>query len=205
MRWASYGTRRLFPPGTTIFEHGAEATDAYLIVEGAIKLVWSDGIGSEIIVGLRWPGWFLGAAAVIAGRPYATSAVTLVSTSLEQIESSSFLSRLLSDEELNWRVHQSHSVEIMDQSSAASRASTSSQYRLRDALQQAITHLGPLARASDGRFVLPINRRELAQLIFVTPEHLSRLLREFVREDLIRLERGWIIIPDPKKLSNKAI
>src|SRR5207247_8467053 len=38
----------------------------YLKVEQS-KLVWADADGEETIVGLRWSGWFLGAAARMAG------------------------------------------------------------------------------------------------------------------------------------------
>jgi DNA-binding HxlR family transcriptional regulator len=41
---------------------------------------------------------------------------------------------------------------------------------------------------------------EIAQLIAVTSEHLSRLLNQLEQDGLLRRRKGWVIIQDPRKL-----
>jgi CRP-like cAMP-binding protein len=51
------------------------------------------------------------------------------------------------------------------------------------------------------RVRLPLKQKEVAELIAVTPEHLSRLLHELSRDGLLQLRRGSIVIPDPQALA----
>jgi len=50
------------------------------------------------------------------------------------------------------------------------------------------------------RFELPLRNWELAQLLGVTPEHLSRILRDLTKEGIIRRAKGWILVERPEKL-----
>jgi CRP-like cAMP-binding protein len=46
---------------------------------------------------------------------------------------------------------------------------------------------------------IPLKLKELAQLIAITPEHLSRLLRELEQQGVISRNKGWLIMTDPCK------
>ena len=43
---------------------------------------------------------------------------------------------------------------------------------------------------------------EIAELIAVTPEHLSVVLKRMEQQGIIRREKGWLIIPDAKWFSS---
>jgi CRP-like cAMP-binding protein len=45
---------------------------------------------------------------------------------------------------------------------------------------------------------------EVAQLLGITPEHLSRLIKQMEKEGIIGRENGWLIIRNPKKLSRSG-
>jgi CRP-like cAMP-binding protein len=100
-----------------LFCQGEPADEAYLIHDGVIKLTWSDTSGHETIIGLRGPGWFLGAAAVIVAAPNPASATTLVLSTLEHIPGEVFLQLLTRNPELARKIHEKHSQEILEQAS----------------------------------------------------------------------------------------
>jgi len=43
------------------------------------------------------------------------------------------------------------------------------------------------------RLQMPLKHWEVAELIAVTPEHLSRVLRQMETEGILRREKGWLI------------
>jgi CRP-like cAMP-binding protein len=49
----------------------------------------------------------------------------------------------------------------------------------------------------------PLKYWEIAQLIGVTPEHLSRILKQIKREGIIKEEAGHIIVPDVRKIESR--
>jgi len=50
-------------------------------------------------------------------------------------------------------------------------------------------------RGAAVKVTLPLTRGELAQWIAVTPEQVSRLLRQFREDGVIRMSKGWIVVP----------
>ena len=47
---------------------------------------------------------------------------------------------------------------------------------------------------------VPLKHREMAQMIAVTPEHLSRLLKALEREGVIQRDGNWLTIKNAKGL-----
>lgn len=47
---------------------------------------------------------------------------------------------------------------------------------------------------------LPLKRWEIAQLIAIRPEHLSRILQQIKQEGVLREENGCMIVSDVRKL-----
>lgn len=50
---------------------------------------------------------------------------------------------------------------------------------------------------------LPLKHWEIAQLIGVRPEHLSRVLQQIKQEGVLREEDGCMIVPDVRKLRSQ--
>jgi hypothetical protein len=59
--------------------------------------------------------------------------------------------------------------------------------------------IGPAELHKSMRLQIPLKLRELAQLIAIAPEYLSRLLRELEQQGTLRRDKGWLIITDPCK------
>jgi len=187
-RMGKWGIVRDYPDRTLVFSQGWESDTVYYIHDGVIKLTSSGSSGMERIVGLRWPGWFLGAAPAICRREYPVSALTLRPSRVESIDSTSFISLLHSDEELTWRVHQSHSVEIADALLVMGQVlSLPAPQRFAKYIRHLISSQGSTVRSTDGRLILPLTKSELSQLIGVDRATLSRILGDLARRGVINL------------------
>ena len=195
------GVIRTYSAGAELLQQGIPADEVYLIHEGVVKLVWADSKGKEAILGLGWRGWFLGAPSVITGKPCPTTVVTLTRSVVERIPAEKFCSLLQNDTNLTWRVHQIHSRELHEQMNYLGElACCSARSRLGNLLRRLIA-FGEAPAGPNMRLRVPLKKKEMAELIAVTPEHLSRLLSALAREGHIRFRNGWIVIPDPETLA----
>ena len=201
MKFNGFGSVHTFPAGVELFKQDETADVVYFIRDGVIKLVWAAVDGDETIVGLRWPGWFLGAAARIAGATSPATAVTLVESRLESILVSTFDRLMESNCEFNRLIHESHSLEILEFVRMVGEfGCLPARLRLKSLLSRLMSSVGERIRLRDGRLRLPLKHKELAALIGISPEYLSRVLRELAMEHVIDLEDKWIIVRNLEKV-----
>ena len=192
----------LYPLGTVLMEQGGDPCDVFYVEEGLAKLVRTGPDGREQILGLRGPGWFLGAALVLTFRAHPASAVAVTPCRLRRLTREAFLDLMAKHEALSWHVHQMHSREVLSQfQQMADLGTATSRQRLERFLRR-FTGDGLVNGDGGGvRLSLPLKRWELASLLAVTPEHLSRLLRQLRDDGVIRVSGGAIVIPDVQRLA----
>jgi CRP-like cAMP-binding protein len=190
-----------YPPGIELFKQESVPRDVYLIEEGMIKLLYVEQNGREVIVGLRSPGWLVGAAYVVLHKNYAFSATTMTKCRLRRITADAFLSLLKTDPEFAWYFHQVQSYELYDQlTQLVGFGCLSARDKLEQLFSRLVSVIAPHSDEQGVRLKLPLKHWELARLIGVTPEHLSRVLKEMQADGVIVRERGWVGIADVKKL-----
>ena len=191
-----------YPVGTVLMEQGCDPGDVFYVEEGLAKLVRTGSDGREQILGLRGPGWFLGAALVLTFRAHPASAVAVTSCRLRRLTRQAFLDLMAQHEGLSWHVHQMHSREVLSQfQQMADLGTATSRQRLERFLRR-FTGAAPANGNGGGvRLSLPLKRWELASLLAVTPEHLSRLLRRLRDDGVIRVTDGAIVVPDVRRLA----
>ena len=193
---------QLYPAGTVLVQQGCEPYEIFFVEDGLAKLVRIDAGGREQILGLRGAGWFLGAAFVLIRRSHAASAVALTSCTVRRLSQDAFLALLAEHPDLSWHVHRMHSREVLSQFHHMSDlGAKTSRQRLERILRRLATLSSPDGSGEEVRLLLPLKRWELASLIAVTPEHLSRLLKRLREEGIIRVQRGWIVIPEVRRLA----
>ena len=192
----------IYAPGVELFQQGAVVEDAYFVDAGLLKLTHSGPDGRELIVGLRFPGCLVGSAALLAGEPSLATAITLTRCQLRRISEDRFLALLRDDPSASWDVHRIHARELCDYMGHLARLGTlSSRHRLEYVLRQLVLTLPHNSSQSDIRLLLPLKHWELARLIAVTPEHLSRLLKQMQQDGVIRREKGWVIVSHLDRLT----
>jgi CRP-like cAMP-binding protein len=120
---------------------------------------------------------------------------------LQRLDAATFLEMLSGNSTLSSWLLKVYSQEVFDQLVSLTQASAlSAKQRLERVIAQLIQPVEDNVQIIDVRVTLPFSHRDLAGLVQVTPEHLSRLLRQLAADGLIRRKKGWIIVTDLRKL-----
>ena len=200
---SNLGPSHLYPATTILFQQGSAPKEAYLLEGGLVKLVRIGMNGQEVIIGLRAQGAILGAASIIVSKPHPVTAVTLTQCVMRPAPLKDFLNLAQTNLELSWSLHQAQSQEVYYQAEQlAEMRYLSARQRLENLLLGLITSLGLNKESEMIRLTLPLKHWEIAQLIGVTPEHLSRILRQAENEGVIIRDNGGLIICDCQTLFN---
>lgn len=194
-----------YPPGVELFKQEEWPQDVYLIESGLIKLVSVEQNGREMVIGLRSPRWIIGAGSIIINKKHAFSAWTLTPCRLRRIPKETFLRLLRNDHEFAWFFHQMQSYELREHVTRFRESGClSARDKLENLLSQILSALAPSGSEKNVRLKLPLKHKELAQLLGITPEHLSRVLRGMQKEGVVLKEKGWIHIADVRLLQDPA-
>jgi CRP/FNR family transcriptional regulator, cyclic AMP receptor protein len=197
-----------FPVAAVLFRQGTVAKYVILLESGWVKLARQEQDGREQIIALCPPGSLLGAEVLIAEQLHPTTAITLSKCQLHLVPTLVFLNWIRTDPRFSWQIHRALSRRIH----AMGIRSTQQKYvpsrlRLEQLLWQLVYAQRYDATGANGKWketetkvFLPLQRQELAQMISVTPEYLSRLLGKMEKEGIVRRESGWLIVPHPERL-----
>jgi CRP-like cAMP-binding protein len=203
-RWiAQLVPSREFPSSTTLFLQGGPPREVFYIERGLVKLTRMSGNGQELAVGLPSQGSLLGAASVIIREPYPSTAVTITSCALSRIPADLFLRLAKTDERFCWYIHEVHSHEVHGQAGQlAALRHLSARQRFERLLLRFLSSIPAYERKAAMKIRLPLKRWEIAQLIGIRPEHLSRVLQQIKMEGILREEDGCMMVSDVRKLGS---
>jgi CRP-like cAMP-binding protein len=173
------GTR--IPSGSILVEQSKKCTHVSLLLEGLVKLVSINGEGKQVTLGLRSSGWYAGAAAVLMDGASVYSIVAVTPCTVVKIPADNFYFRLIQSARMMRHFISAISNEMMSISLAQAHImSGSAEERLAQFMSERQSH-------SSSRRVLDtlplLKQSELAQLLAISPEHLSRLLHKEVPKD----------------------
>lgn len=187
-----------YPPDVKLFRAGQVPDDVFFIERGIVKLQCVDPRGGEQIVGLRGAGWLLGASLALLGQRAPASCVTVSRCDLRRVAAVTYLDLLAKRSDLSMHVHRMQAREILHSVRHIAEIGLQS---ARHRLEHVLRHLaGPADAQAPARVELPLKRCDIAALIAISAEHLSRILKQMRDEGIIEVRRGWIIIPDVKRL-----
>jgi CRP-like cAMP-binding protein len=199
-----FGTARTYRRQTTLFEQNSPSEVVYLLKEGYVKLCRAEECGSGIGVGLRHRGSLLGHAAAILDEQHSATAQTLTDCQVREIPAKLFRHSVRLNPDLSWRLHLLQSREIQNRTvRIASIGGLSARRRLERFLAEALMLQEPAA-SGPPRLTPPLRHVDLAAMVAVTPEHLSRLLRRLENDGVILRDRGWLIALHLDALENAA-
>ncbi|HEY2772688.1 MAG TPA: Crp/Fnr family transcriptional regulator [Candidatus Binatia bacterium] len=198
-------TTAIYKPRQALFFEGAPATGLYLVCHGAVKVYQSDRFGRDYIAGIAHPGDVLGEIGTEEGTTCSTSAEATVETQATFL-SREHLARFL-------QLHPSAGLRLV---TALCAALAGARRKTRDfAFKSAEGRLAELVlrlterattRASQGaaHFTLAYSRREIAEMIGVSPETAIRLFGGLRDRHLLSLEARELTIHDPERLRRIA-
>jgi CRP-like cAMP-binding protein len=193
--FSTLGSFLTYPPGIQLIRQGSSAYEVYFVDRGLVKLDYLAEDGEERIVGLRNPGSLIGAGPVILGRRHPQSATTVTPCSLLRIPADLFIHHIQTDPAASWAVHEECSRELYQLTSQVTALACSSpRSRLTKLLAQLASATSDRESNGEIRLFSPLRQWELAQIISVTPQHLSKMLKQMEDEGLVRREKGCLII-----------
>lgn len=186
-------TRMLFVErGETLFQTGDQAKGLYLVVAGAVKILCATPRGEEKVLYLIGPGRIFGEPAVLMQEPYRLAAQTTDRSTLLLLPGDAVVKLMEQQPEMMRRIVKGLAQRLG--------------HTLRDALEYA--SLPALERVSrflvslrDGEpsedIVLPASKAEIASLLCISRETLSRIFAQLESREFIRMagKRIWVTNP----------
>jgi CRP/FNR family transcriptional regulator, cyclic AMP receptor protein len=197
---------REYPALTEIIEQDRPARAVYFIEYGLVKLSRIETSGHEVIAGLRRRNWIIGAPAVLLGKKYSFTATALVDCKIRHISSERFLSLVETNPEFSRHMLRMFSQEIFNYGKAfCDLGSLPAIDRLKRLLYEIMLEINhPSVYKEQVKLNFPLKHKELAQMIAVTPEHLSRLLKQLERDGIIKREKGLLVLNNGQSLSKEC-
>ncbi len=194
-----WGPLQNYPAHTEIFKQDTPSNAVYFVEKGSVKLTWMDEEGHEVIAGIRHKHWIVGAPAVLLEKPYSFTVTTLTKCVLRCISSKDFLYLVKANEQFAQHLIRMLSQAIFNHAtSLVIMGCTSARERLKGLLCKFIPDVDPKREVEEQlKIHLPLKNKELAQILAVTPEHLSRLLKELEQEQFIKRDKNGLILLNP--------
>ena len=194
-----------YPAHTEISKQGTPASVVFFVEYGIVKMTHLEPSGHEVIAGLRRRNWIIGATAVLLGKKYSFTATTLVDCKFRHISSKGFLSLIETNPEFSRHILKILSQEIYVFGKAFCNISCVPAIdRLKRLLYEIMKESKqPLDFNDKVKIYSPLKHKELAQMIAVTPEHLSRPLKRLERDEIIAREQGLIVLNSNRSLTRE--
>ncbi len=201
-----WGTPREYPALTEIMLQDRPARAVYFIEYGLVKLSRMETSGREVIAGLRRRHWIIGAPAVLLGKKYSFTGTALVDCKIRQMSPERFLSLIETNREFSSHMLRMFSQEIYIYGKIfCNLGCLPAIDRLKRLLYEIMLEINhPSVYTEQVELNFPLKHKELAQMIAVTPEHLSRLLKQLERDGIIKREKDLIVLNYSQSLTKEC-
>lgn len=202
-RLAAATRERRFAKGELVFQKGDRPTGLFVVVAGQIKEACQSPSGGEKIVEMLGPHQTCGEAALFLDCPYPFFVATLGPTLLLQIEKKAIMELVDSEPELVKCMLSQLSMRLY----AIVRDVEA--YTLHNPLQRVVGYLLEQNFASAKlpgatSFILPATKSVIASRLGVTPEAMSRALRDLIDAGLIEVRSNRVKILDLQRVKTFA-
>jgi len=162
------------PSGSTLVHQSKRCAHVTLLLDGLVKLVSVNGDGKQVTIGLRTSGWYAGAASVLMDTVSVYSVVAVTPCTVVHIPAQDFYLRLIQSARMMRHFISAISNEMIALSSAQVHMMLGT---AEERLAQFMNERQPNSSHWQVLDTLPLLKQgELAQLLAISPEHLSRLL-----------------------------
>ena len=196
---------REFDKGSMLFSEGDAPDFLYTVISGRVKVFKVTARGTDVILEIFGPGDSVGAVAVYEARPYPASAVALAPTTCVLMPRQAFFSLLETHPTLvrGLLVGLTHRlVQLTNRLTELSGGHI--EPRLARLFLKLAADMGQ--RRREGVFIpMPLSRQELADMIGTTIETTIRIMSRWVKEDIVRTEKGGFVLVDRGALEALAL
>lgn len=182
----------------TVFERGSQPTGLFFVCNGAVRLMVSGPEGKDKVVELFEPGGMFGEIGVFTGARYRTWTQAVGSVVLIHVPRERVLAAVALDNALSNRMLVAVCARIQRLIDAiGSTAGGPAAVRVASYLLEQLER----GARSDGCIVLPAPKKTIASLLNLTPETLSRVLRNLVEEGVLTVSGRRIRVRNRAQLA----
>lgn len=189
----------------TLFRQNDRPQSVALVVSGWIKTVRQEQDGRGRGVAFNTQGSLLGLAELVARQKYPDTTTTLSPSRLMWITNREFFDLIETDTRLVWQINQALSRQNYARGICLAQSSLPLRLRLEQLIWQLLRAQSrdgatPNGRRVECKLLAPVQNRDLAQLLGVSAESFSRMLRIMETEGVLQRRKGRMIFPDPERL-----
>jgi CRP/FNR family transcriptional regulator len=188
----AFGTRHTYSPGTTLFRQGERPSALLVLERGEVELVYETR-SERLVVQILYAGSSVDHLAILLDTPYPYSAVTLSEASLLhlRLDTVRTLEQLFPEIAFRWVRLLAHALDRAHQRLLEMAG--------RSALEQ-VSHLLLHEAAEREEPVVDLTQEELAAVLALSRQTVSRALHVLADEHVIKQERGRIRVLDLEEL-----
>ncbi|NHZ71752.1 MAG: cyclic nucleotide-binding domain-containing protein [Aquificales bacterium] len=186
-----------FSAGEYVFIQGASPKAVYLVANGRIKVVRGTPEGHETVLCMRSSGDYFCPVPLLDGGKHLGTAVAVTDVTLFSIEREIFTDLCAQSPELLATVQGDCLSEVRN---LLNRLEIFAFRNVRERLAIALLNQAGQQNKNGRATELRLTQQDLADLIGASRESVSRVLKEFERNQFVTLGRGRIILKDKKRL-----
>jgi CRP/FNR family transcriptional regulator, cyclic AMP receptor protein len=193
----------IYPRATVLFAEGQPADGIYLLRSGRVKVSISSAVGKKTILRIQQAGSLLGVNCVLKDVPYDVTVETLERCRIDFVSRSNFMKLLDTSDDVRVGVAHTLSNELSDlvehmRSLLLSQSASERLVRLLLKWCDEQGELGPeKVRLNPG-----LTHEEIAQIICVSRETVTRLFAELRRKQIVSFADNAILVRDPNRLES---
>lgn len=189
-------TVREFLPGEVLYHQGDPCTGIHCFESGMVGIRKIDADGNSVLLGLVYPGDTLGYRALLVGSDYKASAEALKPTTICFIDGNTVRALLDDNPALGLQFLRSAARDVDDAEEKFLQSVTLS-VRARFAHLLLVLRDRYAISSKDGTFSLelPLSRQDLAAMIGVRPETMSRTIRQFEDDGIAEFSGRVVRVP----------
>lgn len=197
-------TRRDYRPGQVVFEQGSPSVGVQCVSRGIIALRTINHAGQSTLLDLAHPGELVGLRAHLGKRPHRTEARALVESRVCTVWARD-ADKVIGGSPLVQGRLLARCIDALDSAEERIVAATTGSNRAQ--LVRLLLRLLAGHAVADGGAIkarLPLSRRDMAAMLGVQPETMSRLFRRLQEDRLLTVSGRNVIVPSLGALAAAA-
>ena len=199
LKFAELTRERTYPKGSVVLFQGDPGDSLYVLRQGRAKVVLIGEDGREVILGVLEPGAHFGELALIDDQPRSAHVIAMEDSQLLILRREDFRRRVEANPSVAWAL-------LTELSRRLRRADQKIGGLVLLDVPGRISRLllDLSAESTNGMIEKPLTHQTIAQMIGASRETVSRAMKEFQEEGLIRVERRRIAVANRDALEKRA-
>jgi CRP/FNR family cyclic AMP-dependent transcriptional regulator len=199
LKFAELTRERTYPKGSVILVQGDPGDSLYVLRQGRAKVVLIGEDGREVILGVLEPGAHFGELALIDDQPRSAHVIAMEDSQLLILRREDFRRRVEANPSVAWAL-------LTELSRRLRRADQKIGGLVLLDVPGRISRLllDLSSETTNGTIEKPLTHQTIAQMIGASRETVSRAMKEFQQEGLIRVERRRIAVANRDALEKRA-